>query len=218
MYVLFVAEQLTLALGLASTTPGPELGALLAGVDLATVADEQLVGVLQASWRQLSHDHVLYLAAMVEIGRRERAIERRAAERARSGVRRGADAGVGAGAPAGELRGSAGWQLTESWNWSTSEIGAALTFTGRRADAEFGFALDLVEKLPQVLAALRSGEIDVLKARVFARYLAGLTDPQIERICARVLPRAVRWTTGQLAARLLREVMAINPGYTDATI
>ena len=62
-------------------TPGPELGALLAGVDLAAVADEQLVGVLQASWRQLSHDHVLYLAAMVEIGRRERAIERRDAER-----------------------------------------------------------------------------------------------------------------------------------------
>lgn len=102
----------------------------------------------------------------------------------------------------------------QSPGWETAEIAAALTFTTRRAEYEYEFAEVLVLRLPLVLSALRSGHLDHHKARVFAEYLAHLEDQQIERICTRLVPRAHRWTTGQLAARLLREVQAIDPAYT----
>ena len=98
--------------------------------------------------------------------------------------------------------------------WETAEIEAALTFTGRRADSEYTFAEMLVLRLPLVFAALEAGHIDHHKARVFADYLADLTDAQIERICSRLVPLAYGWTTGQLAARLLREVQAVDRHYT----
>jgi hypothetical protein len=98
--------------------------------------------------------------------------------------------------------------------WETAEIAAALSFTARRADYELGCAQTLVEHLPQVHAALASGELDHHKARVFSDYLAEVTAAQAEPICARLVPLAPGWTTGQLSARLLREVHAIDPGYT----
>jgi hypothetical protein len=188
MYVLDMAVEQALPPDLGSLTPGAELGAVLDGLDLATVPDGQVVEVLQASWRQISRLHALYYAAMVEVGRREPADEQTAL------------------APE--------WRALGSWQWSTSQIGAALTFTQRRTDVEYGFAVQLLQKLPRVWAALHAGEIDPPKARLFGTYLGELTDPQIERICCRVLPKASGWTTGQLAARLLREVLAIDPGFT----
>ncbi|MGH8571907.1 MAG: DUF222 domain-containing protein, partial [Gammaproteobacteria bacterium] len=98
--------------------------------------------------------------------------------------------------------------------WETAEIGAALTFTARRADYELGCAQVLVDALPRVHAALASGELDHHKARVFTDYLADVTPAQADRICHRLVPVAVGWTTAQLAVRLLREVQAIDPGYT----
>jgi hypothetical protein len=98
--------------------------------------------------------------------------------------------------------------------WATCEIEAALTFTARRADYEHTFAHTVVRRLPLVLDALRSGALDHHKARVFAEYLADLTDAQIAVICGRLLPRAPGWTTGQLAHRLLREVSAVDHHHT----
>ncbi|MDT7713121.1 MAG: hypothetical protein QOG46_1815, partial [Pseudonocardiales bacterium] len=49
---------------------------------------------------------------------------------------------------------------------------------------------------------------------MFTDYLVNVTAAQADRICARLVPAAVGWTTGQLAARLLREVHAIDPDYT----
>jgi hypothetical protein len=99
-------------------------------------------------------------------------------------------------------------------DWETAEIAAALTFTTRRADYELRCAQTLLEHLPRVHAALASGELDHHKARVFTDYLVTVTAAQADRICARLLPAAMGWTTGQLAARLLREVHAIDPEYT----
>ncbi|MGQ0716063.1 MAG: DUF222 domain-containing protein [Pseudonocardiales bacterium] len=98
--------------------------------------------------------------------------------------------------------------------WESAEIAAALTFTARRADYELGCAQLLVDRLPRVHAALAAGELDHHKARVFTDYLADVTPAQADRICARLVPVAPGWTTGQLAARLLREVQAIDPDYT----
>ncbi|MGH3753404.1 MAG: DUF222 domain-containing protein, partial [Pseudonocardiaceae bacterium] len=98
--------------------------------------------------------------------------------------------------------------------WETAEIAAALTFTSRRAGYELGCAQALVDRLPLVYAAVAAGELDHHKARVFTDYLGEVTSAQADRICQRLVPVAPGWTTGQLAARLLREVQAIDPGYT----
>ncbi|HET9118393.1 MAG TPA: DUF222 domain-containing protein [Pseudonocardiaceae bacterium] len=101
--------------------------------------------------------------------------------------------------------------------WESAEIAAALTFTARRADYELGCAQALIDRLPRVHTALAAGGLDHHKARVFTDYLADLTPGQADRICARLVPLAPGWTTGQLAARLLREVQAIDPDYTRRT-
>ncbi len=159
---------------------------------LASVPDDQIIAVLQDSWRQVSQATARYLAALVELGRR-----------APSG---------GAPTCADTIAGMC--QESDSWYWCTSQIEAALTFTARRADTEYEFALLLLQKLPQVWTALHRGEIDLPKARLFATYLGELTDRQVATVCARVLPRAPGWTTGQLAHRLAREVLAIDPAFT----
>jgi hypothetical protein len=101
--------------------------------------------------------------------------------------------------------------------WKSAEIAAALTFTARRADYELSCAQVLVDRLSRVYVALAAGELDHHKARVFADYLSDLTPTQADRICERLVPVAPGWTTGQLAARLLREVQAIDPDYTRRT-
>jgi hypothetical protein len=68
-----------------------------------------------------------------------------------------------------------------------------------------------------VHAALAAGELDHHKARVFTDYLSDVTPAQADRICERLVPVAPGRTTGQLAARLLREVQAIDPEYTRRT-
>ncbi len=97
--------------------------------------------------------------------------------------------------------------------WESAEIAAALTFTSRRADYELGCA-QVLDRLPLVYTALAAGELDHHKARVFTDYLADVTPAQADRICQRLVPAAPGWTTGQLAARLLREVQAIDLDYT----
>ncbi|MDQ4011855.1 MAG: 13E12 repeat family protein, partial [Actinomycetota bacterium] len=101
--------------------------------------------------------------------------------------------------------------------WESAEIAAALTFTARRADYELGCAQVLVDRLPRLHAALAAGELDHHKARVFTDYLSDRTPAQVDRICERLVPVAPGWTPAQLAARLLREVQAIDPDYTRRT-
>ena len=64
-----------------------------------------------------------------------------------------------------------------------------------------------------MFAALAAGRIDRAKADVFAEYLdpERLTSAQIERLVTRFLPPAQKWTRRQLAARLLRAILAIDP-------
>ncbi|MGH3822730.1 MAG: hypothetical protein ACRDRA_07825, partial [Pseudonocardiaceae bacterium] len=54
--------------GLAQMAPGPELGALLAGIDIHALTGFDLVEVVQARARQLSHEQARLLATLVEIG------------------------------------------------------------------------------------------------------------------------------------------------------
>jgi hypothetical protein len=162
--------------------PGPVLGALLAGIDIHALAGADAVEVLQARARQLSHEQARLLATMVEVGWCD------------------PDAG------ANEVG-----RLVVSPLYAADEIRAALAWTRRAADRELDFAETLVLRMPAVFTALDTGRICRSKAWVFADLCAGLTAEQTAVVCARLLPQATRLTTGELAARIKRLAIALDP-------
>jgi hypothetical protein len=90
------------------------------------------------------------------------------------------------------------------------EIAAALTLTGRAASRLSSVAAGL-DRLPEVLAALRAGRIDWAKACVFVDELAALDDADARRLAGQFLGRGGEWTTGQLRAWLRRAVLKLDP-------
>lgn len=172
--------------GFATMSPGPGLGAALAGIEVAEVPNDDIVEVLLAESRQLAHQQARVWAAMAEvIGRRPFARP-------------------------GEVRRDAVPQIH-----GADEVRAALTWTRRHADRETDLAHSLVEGLPLVQHAVWAGQIDRGRAAVFAEHLADLTSEQAESICRALLPQAGRLTTGQLAARLLRMIIQVDPRHYE---
>ncbi|MGH3540219.1 MAG: DUF222 domain-containing protein [Pseudonocardiaceae bacterium] len=171
-----------LPVGLAEIAPGPELGALLAGIDISALTGSDAVEVLRARARQLSHDQARLLATMVEVGLCD------------------------PGAYGDEVA-----RLSEPPAYAADEIRAALAWTRRAADRELGFAEALVLRMPAVFTAMETGRIDRSKAWVFADLCADLTPEQTEVVCTRLLPHAERLTTGELAARIKKLAIALDP-------
>ncbi|SDF94813.1 DUF222 domain-containing protein, partial [Pseudonocardia oroxyli] len=95
------------------------------------------------------------------------------------------------------------------------EIRAALSWTRRAADRRTDEACALVTELPAVWAALEAGLVDAHRAVVFVDHLAGLPAAQAERICGMVVPWAERRTTSEIARRLRRLVMEIDPEHFE---
>jgi hypothetical protein len=168
--------------GLAEMVPGPELGVLLAGIDIHAVTGADAVEVLRARARQLSHDQARLLVTMVEVGL--------------------CDPDAGAGEVA---------RLSESPSYAADEICAAMAWTRSAADREHGFAETLVLRMPAVFTALDTGRICRSKAWVYADLCADLTAEQAEVVCTRLLPQAARLTTGELAARIKKLAIALDP-------
>jgi hypothetical protein len=167
---------------LAQMAPGPELGVLLAGIDISVLTGSEAVEVLRARARQLSHDQARLLATMVEVGLCD------------------------PDAHDGEVA-----RLSEPPAYAADEIRAALAWTRRAADRELNFAEALVLRMPAVFTALETGRIDRSKAWVFADLCADLTPEQNEVVCTRLLPHAERLTTGELAARIKKLAIALDP-------
>jgi len=138
--------------------------------------------VLRARSRQRSHDEAEFLRVVAEMGRRD---------------------------PFAGLDMVA--SLDEQARYAADELRVALAWTRRAAEATQCYSDDLVFRLPQVHAALWAGRIDPAKARVFWHHLHGLAAGHMESICAALLPVAGRLTTGQLAARLAKAVITIDP-------
>ncbi|MGH3996365.1 MAG: DUF222 domain-containing protein, partial [Pseudonocardiaceae bacterium] len=102
-------------------------------------------------------------------------------------------------------------RLTEAPEYAADEIRAALAWTRNAAYREFHFAQELRGRLPAVFTALDSGVICRSKAWLFTDLCATLTDEQIEAVCQRLLPQAGRLTTGELAARIKKLAIALDP-------
>lgn len=168
--------------GLAEVAPGTELGALLAGIDIHALTGADAVEVLRARARQLSHEQARLLATMVEVGLCD-------PDAATNEVGR----------------------LAESPPYAADEIRAALAWARRAADRELDFAETLVQRIPAVFTALDTGRICRGKAWVFADLCADLTDKQSAVVCVRLLPQARSLTTGELAARIKKLVIALDP-------
>ncbi|MGH3692496.1 MAG: DUF222 domain-containing protein [Pseudonocardiaceae bacterium] len=175
-------EQQVIPPGLAAIAPGPDLGALLAGIDIHALIGADVVEVLRARVRQLSYEQARVLATMVEVGLCDP-----------------------------DARGDEVARLVESPPYAADEIRAALAWTRRAADRELGFAETLVLRMPAVFTALEAGRIDRSKAWVFTDLCADLTLEQAEVVCTRLLPHAERLTTGELAARIKKLAIGLDP-------
>jgi hypothetical protein len=100
---------------------------------------------------------------------------------------------------------------SDARRWAEVEIAFALYWTNRTAGSQLGLADDLIDRLPVVFDALNTGEIDIPKARVFCDAVIGLDTPTARRVVDQIIGEAHRLTTGQLAARLRRLVLAADP-------
>jgi hypothetical protein len=93
---------------------------------------------------------------------------------------------------------------------AAAEIAAALTLTGPAADDWMCLAGD-IERLEAVGTALAAGQIDLARARVFARELDLLNTLVANCVATSQMPAAPGLTTAQLRARLRAAVLAADP-------
>jgi Domain of unknown function (DUF222) len=95
--------------------------------------------------------------------------------------------------------------------FAADELGAELRLSRWAASARMELAVTLSERLPGTSAALAAGDIDLPKARAVADITVHLDAPLARAVEARVLPRAVSQTAGQLRVALHRAVLAVDP-------
>src|SRR5688572_14833732 len=86
--------------------------------------------------------------------------------------------------------------------FAADEIRLALTLTRRAADTLLGDAHHLVGRIPAAHRALRTGQIDLPKARVLDAETSALPARDARHVVDLVLPVAGELTTGELRARL----------------
>ncbi len=163
--------------GIEEWEPGVHLAAFLMGIDRTRISGYDLVRVMMAQSRLVSHFQSDLYETMGEITTLPHI-----------------------GGP----------------DTSASEIGAALKLTRSASEIEdeLGRALRLH---PEVLAALRSGDIDLRRARVIMSNIAELDLEVGQAVLKKVLPEAPDKTTGQLGARIRRLTIAAAPKQAAVT-
>lgn len=94
---------------------------------------------------------------------------------------------------------------------AATEIRCALQLTRRAADTELGVAVELAERLPAIWELLGSGRIDPRRARAILYHTTHLETETARAVVAAILEDAPRWTTGQIAARIRRLAIELDP-------
>lgn len=95
--------------------------------------------------------------------------------------------------------------------FAADEVAPVLVLSRGAAHARVELATALAQRLPETLAALRAGEIDLPRARVIVDYTQALDPEAAAAVQDRVLPGAPRRTAGQLRAACARAVLAVDP-------
>jgi len=94
---------------------------------------------------------------------------------------------------------------------AAAEIRSALCLTRRAADFELGFAVELVGRVPRVWEALMVGLIDLRRARTLVSGTCHLPVETAREVIDKIIVRASRLTTGQIAAVLRRLCVEADP-------
>lgn len=160
---------------------GPVLGAFLSSVDTSKISGHDRVLVMRARQRMASHYAALVLSDMEGVSE------------------------VFTDAAKDE------YERMDRLEHAAGEIRAALNLTRRSADNELLFALDLVQRHPNVYDALCAGHIDVRRARVIVDGVSHLDDGAAASVVDLVLSAASDLTTGQLRARIRRACIEVGP-------
>src|SRR5919197_602802 len=91
------------------------------------------------------------------------------------------------------------------------EVATLLHISDRAAQHRMRFALTLIERLPQTLAALKQGWIEEFKAQLISDAVEVLSDEHALAVEARVLDKAAQQTPAQLRYALAKAVIAVDP-------
>lgn len=173
--------------------PGAELPGALEGLDDAVLRgldDSPLVEVIVAAERQVAYLQAVQMRAMVELSRRQ-------------------NYGFCGGCDDADEN-SIGHEHSRI-RAVGSELSAALSWTPGRADRWAALAIELVEELPDTLAALAAGQIDARRAELIAEKTRVLSPAPRSRVEQQALLTAPEQTTTQLGRSLDRRVIAADP-------
>jgi len=162
---------------LALMAPGAELGAMLATIDPTHVdADADVLEIIAAWDRQISHANANQLAAMAEFARRPWSADD------------DADA-------ARDRRGAPGAATRE---FADDEIAMRLGISPLSAGYRLRLALGLMSPLSATAGALATGTIDVAKARTIADGCQHLDPATAREVESAVLNKAPQLSNGRL--------------------
>ena len=158
--------------------PGPLLASLTeeAILSLASLSDNELVGVLRATRRQVSREQYKQVLVTAEYGRRRRAAFEDAAQR-----------GVPVGCRPGGFPGE--------------ELAIELVTTRAEAGHRIDDAADLTTRLPLTLAGMAAGEIDEERAGWIAVYTRSLSPADAARADAVLAADALDLHAEQVARK-----------------
>ena len=159
--------------------------------ELAELADDELIEAIQGWDRVASWVAARQLAAIAELARR----------RPRDDIENGPGGHTDSGDPL----------VPEVSEFAVDEVAAALRLSRSAAGTRLHAAVELT-RLPVTAAALRDGVIDLPKVRAVVDAVTRLDAGTAAAVEAQVLPKAGRWTVGQLRAALAKAVLAADPG------
>ncbi|HEY7703196.1 MAG TPA: DUF222 domain-containing protein, partial [Acidimicrobiia bacterium] len=168
--------------GLEQIVPGAGLAAVLAGIDRTDLNGYELVTLIEARARVVAWGQAQLLADIAELCHTPMGYVSSDAERTSTVHEESAD-----------------------------ELRPALHLTRRSAENMARLALDLADRLPQVLSALESGSIDLPRAQVICDGTSHLDDTEARVVADQILVEAGELTTGEIAARLRRLSLRAGP-------
>src|SRR5262249_37307716 len=147
--------------------------ALMASVDRSQLDGSRVLTLAQARARQIAYEQAEFLADLAEVGV------------------------VDWHTPEGVVA-----RMAAPDEFSIDRIAWTLRWSLPNARVHLLLALDLLNRLPAVYAALRAGLIDLARARVFHEVLFGVDDAVAQTVVAKLIDHAPQWTCGRLRERL----------------